>query len=243
MLKNKTIIVVGSCESLLWEITNALTANEATVFICDQEHSTIRDTHSILKHPEAPVLPRTILCPGENAIGITEVVSRIGSLTDRLDGLIFLPPRISDCSFSTLYDATLEDAFNASVRFPILFSQEIVRHLMKQEGPKSIIFTVNSAALDASDHAIYAGISGGALIGAARSLALELGADGIRVNCVCPGQARDQITEEEAAYVALIADIPRPAEPGEIAGPYLYLMSDYSTHVSGQVIRVDGGIR
>ena len=177
--------------------------------------------------------PTTDPDPGDLLAGIGEPV----------DGLIFLPVSSPDHPVSGLDSATITTATTLSITTPLLIVREAVNRLFRPKSPASIIFTVDPAALDAADGFMLKSITGGALIGAARSLALELGARGIRVNCVCPGQIRDQISAEEASYVALIADIPRPAEPGEIAGPYLYLMSDYSTHVSGQVIRVDGGIR
>lgn len=87
-----------------------------------------------------------------------------------------------------------------------------------------------------------------ALIGFTRALAREVGKDGIRVNSVMPGAIR---TEQEIALgfdeeelKALSAErqcLPRRGFADDLAGTFLYLASDDSSFVSGQVINVDGG--
>lgn len=86
-----------------------------------------------------------------------------------------------------------------------------------------------------------------ALIGFSRNLAMELGPFGIRVNCVAPGlvyptgATRD--TKEEVKD-AIIAQTPlkRLANPADVAGPVLFLASDWSGFMTGQTLYVDGGL-
>lgn len=78
-------------------------------------------------------------------------------------------------------------------------------------------------------------------------MALELGKNGIRVNAVAPGVIKTPMTEklntELVENKLRKMEIPRIGEAKEVADVFLYLMSEYSSHISGQVIRVDGGIR
>ncbi len=86
-----------------------------------------------------------------------------------------------------------------------------------------------------------------ALIGFSRNLAMEMGPFGIRVNCVAPGlvyptdATRD--TKEEVKK-AIIANTPlkRIAMPEDVAGPVLFLASDWSKFMTGQTLYVDGGL-
>ena len=86
-----------------------------------------------------------------------------------------------------------------------------------------------------------------ALEGFSRQLASELGGLGIRVNCVAPGlvpateAGRDT---REAVRQALIARTPlgRLATPEDVAGPVLFLASDWSRFMTGQTLVVDGGL-
>jgi 3-oxoacyl-[acyl-carrier protein] reductase len=86
-----------------------------------------------------------------------------------------------------------------------------------------------------------------ALIGFSRNLAVELGPLGIRVNCVAPGLVyptdASRRTKEDIKEM-LIAQTPlkRIAAPEDIAGPVLFLASDWSRFMTGQTLYVDGGL-
>jgi len=85
-----------------------------------------------------------------------------------------------------------------------------------------------------------------ALMGYSRNLAAELGSFGIRVNCVAPGLVyptdASRTTKEELKEM-IIAQTPlrRIATPEDIAGPVLFLASDWSQFMTGQTLYVDGG--
>ncbi len=86
-----------------------------------------------------------------------------------------------------------------------------------------------------------------ALVGYSRNLAAELGPLGIRVNCVAPGLVyptdASRATKEDVKE-AIVAQTPlrRIARPEDVAGPVLFLASDWSRFVTGQVLVVDGGL-
>lgn len=83
------------------------------------------------------------------------------------------------------------------------------------------------------------------LIGLAKSAALELGGFGIRVNCVAPGWIETPLTAKAPADFRerALSETPlrRLGRPGDVANAVLFLCSEMSRHVTGQVLRVDGG--
>ena len=86
-----------------------------------------------------------------------------------------------------------------------------------------------------------------ALIGFSRNLATELGPLGIRVNCVapglvCPTQASTDTREEVKDMIAAQTPLRRIATPEDVAGPVLFLASDWSRFMTGQTLLVDGGL-
>ena len=86
-----------------------------------------------------------------------------------------------------------------------------------------------------------------ALVGFSRNLAAELGPLGIRVNCVAPGlvhptQARSGTREEFRESIAAATPMRRIARPQDVAGPVLFLASEWSRFMTGQVLFVDGGL-
>jgi 3-oxoacyl-[acyl-carrier protein] reductase len=86
-----------------------------------------------------------------------------------------------------------------------------------------------------------------ALVGFSRNLAAELGPLGIRVNCVAPGlvyptQASSATCEEFRESIIAATPLRRIARPEDVAGPVLFLASDWSRFMTGQVLFVDGGL-
>jgi 3-oxoacyl-[acyl-carrier protein] reductase len=86
-----------------------------------------------------------------------------------------------------------------------------------------------------------------ALIGFSRNLAAELGPLGIRVNCVAPGlvyptAASRQTREEVKDMITAQTPLRRIAAPEDVAGPVLFLASDWSRFMTGQTLFVDGGL-
>ncbi len=86
-----------------------------------------------------------------------------------------------------------------------------------------------------------------ALVAFSRNLAVELGPRGIRVNCVAPGlvyPTEGSRDVGETAMERIVADTPlrRIASPEDIAGPVLFLASDWSRFMTGQTLYVDGGL-
>ena len=83
-----------------------------------------------------------------------------------------------------------------------------------------------------------------AVNGLTKSLARELGKDGIRVNAVAPGVTNtDMLTslpKELADRVSAGIPLGRPGEPEEIANVFLFLASDLASYVTGAIVSVDG---
>lgn len=99
----------------------------------------------------------------------------------------------------------------------------------------------NSAAYTTSKHGV---------LGFTRSLAAELGKDGVRVNAIGPGMIETKINAEARAknpdMVAKVMQhtpLGRPGKPEDIAGPAVFLASDMSAYVTGCIIMADGGFR
>jgi len=99
----------------------------------------------------------------------------------------------------------------------------------------------NSAAYTTSKHGV---------LGFTRSLAAELGKDGVRVNAIGPGMIETMINAEAraknpdmVANVMRHTPLGRPGRPEDIAGPAVFLASDMSAYVTGCIVMADGGFR
>ena len=128
----------------------------------------------------------------------------------------------------------------------IFFFTKLVVQNMKEHGTRGRIVNVASTAGQRGEafHSHYAA-SKGAIISFTKSLASELGPDGILVNCVAPGwvntdMSKDAIEEDPDKILSLIP-IRRIPGPEEIAGPIVFLASDYATAITGEILNVNSG--
>jgi 3-oxoacyl-[acyl-carrier protein] reductase len=140
-----------------------------------------------------------------------------------------------------VWDRTL--AIN--VRGAFLVTDAALPHLVKGKG--AVVFVSSTAGQRGeARHSAYAS-SKGALISYTKSLAAELGPQGVRVKCVAPGWIATDMTAETLADPSARAGIERTiplgrvGEPRDIAGPILFLVSDLGRFVQGEVLNVNGG--
>ena len=96
----------------------------------------------------------------------------------------------------------------------------------------------------ARNRAAY-GASKGAIIALTRSMALDHAADGIRVNCLCPGFVETPLLAtlppERRARLTALHPLGRLGTPEDVAHMALFLISDQASWITGQAIAVDGG--
>ena len=122
----------------------------------------------------------------------------------------------------------------------------IGRHLAER-GRGSVINVASVAGLTASPLVSPYGAAKAGLIALTRTLAVEWAASGVRVNALCPGWTATELNRnlwgDEAASKATIASVPmqRWGRAEEMTGPALFLASDASSYMTGQVLVVDGG--
>ncbi|MGX5805480.1 SDR family NAD(P)-dependent oxidoreductase [Bradyrhizobium sp. Arg314] len=114
--------------------------------------------------------------------------------------------------------------------------------LMRRSGSGAIVNIASTAGLSGHSFAAYSA-SKWALRGLSRSSALELAADNIRVNTICPGLMLTEINRGQAYLDALTRTVPlrRAANVQEVASMAVYLVSKAAEYITGQDFVIDGG--
>ena len=128
---------------------------------------------------------------------------------------------------------------------PVQISQNVVKNMLKQRKGSIINFCSVSGLDSNSGNAAY-GASKAAIASLTRTMAKELAKVNIRVNAVAPGFVDTDMNKQIAAdYMESILPqiaLERVADVSEVANTVLFLASDESSYITGQVIRIDGGM-
>jgi 3-oxoacyl-[acyl-carrier protein] reductase len=150
------------------------------------------------------------------------------------DGLMM---RISELQWDLVIDVNLKSAFN--------FVHAITPVMMKQKAGSIINMSSVVGVHGNAGQANYSASKAG-LIGLAKSIAKELGSRGIRANAIAPGfiitDMTNQLSEEVRTEWAKQIPLRRGGTPNDVADAALFLASDLSSYITGQVIQVDGGM-
>ena len=144
-------------------------------------------------------------------------------------------------------DWAWDKTMDVNLRAPYILSREVAR-VMAAEGGGAIINMGSIAGLTASPlQAIYS-VSKAGLIMLTKVMASELGREGVRVNCICPGLIKTQLSEALWSNPELEKSITDQKALGrigtveELVGAAIYLASDASSFTTGAVLQVDGGM-
>ncbi|HKY44934.1 MAG TPA: SDR family NAD(P)-dependent oxidoreductase [Pyrinomonadaceae bacterium] len=119
--------------------------------------------------------------------------------------------------------------------------------LMKSQGFGRIVIVSSTAGQRGEAYVSNYAASKGGQISFTKSLAPELASCGINVNCVAPGWVLTDMTAkdlaDEALQESITKSIPlgRAATPEEIAGPIVFLCTEWANHITGEVLNVNGG--
>jgi NAD(P)-dependent dehydrogenase (short-subunit alcohol dehydrogenase family) len=171
----------------------------------------------------------------------------------------FGPPSllVNNAGVNATYDATTmseaewERFFAIDLKAAWLCAKHVLPHMVDAGGGAIVNVSSIHAVVTREGFFPYAAAKAG-LVGLTRSLALDYGRQGVRVNCVCPGFTRTRLVEESldlsddrAAAERRMLDgvaLGRMAEPGEIADVIAFFGSPQAGYVTGASLMVDGGL-
>ena len=247
MVSGKNIVVTGCLQGIGKETLRTLAQHGANVFACaykqtDEFEEFCKELSSTNNVSIWPVYFDMM----DNA-SIKEAAKVIQSQKVEIHGLVNIAGINKDAYFNMVTYQDMLDTFQVNFFSQIIFTQYIVKLMQRKNTAGSSAFTSSITALDGNEAQLSYGASKAALIGAMRTMALELGKTGIRVNAVAPGVIKTPMTDALDQSVidkkVKTMDMPRLGTAEEVANVFMYLMSDLSSHISGQTIRVDGGIR
>ena len=197
-------------------------AARETCEACEASGATARD----------PAAGKAGVEAGRNDLGCIWVLVNNAGITR--DGLLM---RMGDDAFDRVLDVNLKGTFNTT--------RALTKTFMRQRGGCVVNMSSVVGLMGNAGQANYAASKAG-VIGLTKAVARELAPRGVRVNAVAPGFVETDMTAKlsEKVRAATEEQIPlkRMARPEEVAGVVRFLASDAAAYITGEVVRVDGGM-
>jgi NAD(P)-dependent dehydrogenase (short-subunit alcohol dehydrogenase family) len=191
---------------------------------------------------------RAMLVHGDvgTVAGAQAIVAEAAAALGRLDVLVNNAGIFPRAAFLDLTEAVWDATHAVNLKGTAFCSQAAARVMIAANTKGAIVTIASIAASGAARGAHYAASKGG-VISLTRGMALELTPHGIRVNGIAPGivdtaQPRYGMTEDEIAAAGAASPVGRVGAPEEIATVAVFLASDMSSYMTGEVVQVNGGV-
>lgn len=244
LLAGKRIVVTGAARGLGRSFAVAIAQAGASVVMCDILAQELQDSAASLREQGAQVATQTIDLASPPSI--TEAFRNIAQ-GGAIDGLVNNAALATGVGGKTMmeYDIDLWDkVMQVNVRGTWLVSQAAVP-LLAQTPHAKIVNVASDTALWGAPRLMAYVASKGAIISMTRSMARELGPQGICVNAIAPGLTRVEATEYVPAERHQLYEQGRALagaqHPDDVTGSVLYLLSPLADFVTGQLLPVNGG--
>ncbi len=245
LLKGKNAVITGCNKGIGKCILETFAENGANIIACVR-----KETDEFCDFIEKVKIKNNISITPiyfdlENSDQIKIAISKIISLKIKIDILVNNAGFASGAYFQMTPIADLERMMKINFISQIQFTQGISRYMARYKSG-SIVNIGSTAGIFGDIGMLSYGSSKAALIFATKTMTSELGQYNIRVNVIAPSVTKtemyDQMEEKARTKLIELSAFKRAAEPIEIANVALFLSSDLSTFVNGQVLRIDGGI-
>ncbi|HOR86700.1 MAG TPA: 3-oxoacyl-[acyl-carrier-protein] reductase [Bacillota bacterium] len=243
-LKGKTAIVTGGSRGIGRSIALELASKGANVVInCTKS---IESAETVIKEiKEMGVSGMAVKADVSNREEVENLVNDVLKTFGSIDILINNAGITKDNLIIRMSEKDFDDVININLKGAFICTKAVSKAMIKQKSGKIINISSVVGIIGNKGQSNYAAAKAG-LIGFTKSVAKELARCNICVNAVAPGYIETDMsaTLPEQVKEAFLNSIPlnRAGRPQDIAKAVLFLASEYSDYITGQVINIDGGM-
>ena len=242
-LKNKVAVVTGAARGLGQSIAIKLARSGADIALCDLDIDSLEESSALIRALGVKVENYALNVSDSQSVmvGIKKIeqdFEKIDILVNNAgitkDGLLM---RMSEKDWDAVLDVNLKGVF--------LCSKAVIRGMSKRKSGSIVNIASVIGLMGNAGQANYAASKGG-VISFSKTLAKELSSRNIRCNAVAPGFIRtamtDALDEDIQNQMKELIPLGRFGEPEDVANVVLFLASDASSYVTGQVLSTCGGM-
>lgn len=242
-LNNKVALVTGSARGLGQAIAVKLAEAGADIALCDLKAEWLEETAEKVK-----ALGRRVECYSVNVAegdSVTEGVKAIEKDFGQIDVLVNNAGITKDGLLMRMSEEDWDAVLNVNLKGTFLCTKAVTRGMMKKRTGSVVNIASVIGLMGNAGQANYAASKGG-VISFSKTVAKELASRNIRCNAVAPGFIRTAMTDalelEVQDKMKELIPLSRFGEPEDIANVVLFLASDASAYVTGQVLSTCGGM-
>ena len=228
MLQGKTAVITGCLQGIGYETMKVFAENGCDIFACAQKRTVEYEQDIMRIKKESGVEIYAIYFDMLDTDSVKSAAKEIQRTKRQIDILVNIAGIAKDAVFQMVTMEQLKETFQINFFSQILFSQYIAK-LMLKHGKGSMIFTSSITGADGNQGQLAYGASKAAIMSA-----------------IAPGVIKTPMTDVLPEHVIKrklkTSKLQRIGMPIEVANLILFLASDYSDYITGQIIRVDGGI-
>ena len=243
-LENKVSMITGAGRGIGKEIAVLFAQEGSDLAICDVDESLLAQTKEEIESSTG----RKVLTGKVDVTSPEEVDTFVKKILDNFSSLDILVNnagitrdnllmRMSEAEWDAVLNVNLKGAFNCI--------KAVTRPMMKKRSGTIVNMASIIGVMGNAGQANYAASKGG-LIALTKTVAKELGSRNITANAIAPGFIQTDMTDKlgDDAKEKLLAFIPlgRMGQPNDVAKVALFLASDDAAYITGQVVKVDGGM-
>jgi 3-oxoacyl-[acyl-carrier protein] reductase len=242
-LTGKVALVTGGAQGIGRAVALLLGRNGADIVISDINLEKAEETAN-----EVQAIGRKAMAMKVNVADLREVERMVEAIIEKFGKIDILINNAGIARDKLILRMTEEDwdaVLNVNLKGTFNCTKAVVRYMFKQKSGKIVNIASVTGEMGNAGQANYAASKAG-VIGLTKTIAREFAQRGINVNAIAPGYIQTPMTEglPEKVKEELKRLIPmeRLGQPEDVAQAVLFLVSEVSSYITGQVLNVNGGI-